>query len=123
LGAGCGPAPIHQQRLARTQIEGGVVQGIGYALYEERRLCPQTGVLLTRDLEHYHLVALGDAPEIDVVFDEKGFPGMEGYPAGLAELCTIAPAAAIANAVYNATAWRPDTLPIRPDRVMAGVKA
>ena len=46
---------------------------------------------------------------------------MPGHNVGLGELVTLTPAAAIANAVYHATKWRPDSLPLRPDRVLKGL--
>jgi xanthine dehydrogenase YagR molybdenum-binding subunit len=44
-----------------------------------------------------------------------------GHNVGLGELVTLTPAAAIANAVFHATKWRPNALPIRPDRVLEGL--
>lgn len=106
---------------ARSQVHGAVLQGISYALYEEKRLDPTTGQVLTHDLEHYRVALAGDAPETEVVFDEAGFDDVRGGSVGLAELATVPLAGAIGNAVFDATGWRPLELPIRPDRVVAGV--
>ncbi|MEZ4319212.1 MAG: molybdopterin cofactor-binding domain-containing protein, partial [Myxococcota bacterium] len=108
--------------LARSQVEGGVVQGISYALYEDRRLDPSKGVLLTAGLEDYRLAGIGDVPPVVVHFDEQGFEDVRGGGVGLAEICTTPCAASIANAVANATGKRMRSLPLRPD-VVKGVLA
>lgn len=120
LGAGVGR--IVSPALARSQAEGGVIQGIGYALYEERRLDPRAGFLLTAGLEDYRIAGIGDIGPIHVHFDEHGYEKVPGHNVGLGELVTLTPAAAIANAVYHATKWRPRELPLRPDRVLEGLR-
>ncbi|KIF03427.1 xanthine dehydrogenase, partial [Streptomyces sp. RSD-27] len=114
---------IHQDRLARNQCEGAVVQGVGYALYEERRTDPVTGRVLTENLEDYRIPGIGDAPEITVHFHQEGFEHVPGGGVGLGEVATLPTAAAVANAVHDATGWRPYDLPIRPDRLLEGLRA
>jgi xanthine dehydrogenase YagR molybdenum-binding subunit len=114
---------IYSPALARSQVEGGLIQGIGYALYEERRLDPRHGTVLTGNLEDYRLCGIGDIGEIHVEFLPGGFENAKGNGVGLGELCTLPVAATIANAVYDATGWRPTNLPLRPDRVLAGVRS
>jgi Aerobic-type carbon monoxide dehydrogenase, large subunit CoxL/CutL homologs len=104
--------------LARSQIHGGIMQGIGYALFEERHQDPQTGRLLTTDLDSYHLPGIAETPEMDIFFYEGGFEYVRGGAVGLAEISTVAVAASIGNAVAHATRWRPRKLPLRPDRVL-----
>lgn len=118
---GVGAGKIITPTLARSQVLGGVTQAISYALYEERRLDPRSGVLLTGGLEDYRIAGLGDVGEPVVHFEEEGFANAGAGGVGLAELITLAPAPAIANAVYAATGFRPRELPIRPDRVLAGM--
>ena len=108
--------------LAISQVHGGVIQGIGYTLFEERLRDPLTGQLLSTNLTDYRLPGIGDTPEIEVHFHEDGFEYVPGGSVGLAEITTIAAAASIGNAVYHATGWRPRDLPLRPDRVLAGIK-
>jgi xanthine dehydrogenase YagR molybdenum-binding subunit len=108
--------------LARSQAEGGIVQGIGYALYEERRLDPRHGTLLTGGLEDYRLCGLADVGAIEVEFLPGGYENVRGQGVGVGELCTLPVAAAIANAVHHATGWRPTSIPLRPDRTLAGVR-
>ena len=110
--------------LARSQAQGGVIQGISYALYEERRLDPRTGVQLTGGLEDYRIAGISDCGEqLNVHFVEDGYERVNGRSVGLGELATLAPAASIGNALFHATGWRPTELPLRPDRVLQGVRA
>lgn len=120
---GYGVGRIIAPALARSQAAGGIVQGVSYALYEERRLDPTAGYLLSAGLEDYRIMGIGDLGEIHIHFDETGYEKIRGRQVGLGEIVTLAPAAAIANAVYDATGWRPRELPLRPDRVLKGVRA
>jgi xanthine dehydrogenase YagR molybdenum-binding subunit len=120
--AGFGVGHIVSPEVARSQAQGGIIQGISYALYEERRLDPTRGFLLTAGLDDYRIMGIGDVGEIHVHFDETGYEKIRGRSVGLGELVTLAPAAAIGNAVFHATGWRPHELPLRPDRVLQGVR-
>lgn len=112
---------IYAERLARAQCAGGIIQGVGYALYEERKVDPATGAIVTGNLEDYRIPGIGDTPEIDIYFHTDGWDHVTGGGIGIGEICTVGVAASIGNAVYNATGWRPLDLPIRPDRVRAGL--
>src|SRR5690606_8144881 len=114
---------IRAPALARSQVCGAVIQGLSFALYEERRLDPRRGFNLSGGLEDYRIAGIGDVGEIDVHFDEGGYDTVAGRSVGLSELAALAPAPAIGNAVFAATGWRPRDLPLRPDRVLAGVRA
>jgi xanthine dehydrogenase YagR molybdenum-binding subunit len=111
--AGVAAGRIWSPRLAAAQVEGAVVQGLSYALYEERRRCPRTGALLSRGLEDYRIAGPGDLPPITTHFDTGGFAGVRGGGVGIGELATVPVAAALANAVAHATGWRPTALPLR----------
>ena len=113
---------IHSPVLARSQVHGGVVQGLGYALCEERRIDPVSGRNLTANMEDYRIPGIADAPEISVDFLEGGFDHVSGGGIGMSELCTVSVAAAAGNAVANATGWRPRNLPMRPDRVVEALR-
>jgi xanthine dehydrogenase YagR molybdenum-binding subunit len=114
---------IHARPLAESQCYGGVIQGIGHALYEDRALCPTTGRNLTRNLEDYRIPGIGDIPPIQIDFIEEGFDFAKQKGIGLAELCTTPVAGAIANAVYNATGFRMLQAPIRPQDILAASHA
>ncbi len=60
-------------------------------------------------------------PEIEIFYDQTGFAEMRGGAAGLSELATLPVPAAIGNAVFNATGWRPPEIPLRPHRVLKNV--
>jgi xanthine dehydrogenase YagR molybdenum-binding subunit len=113
---------IHAPVLARSQCEGSVIQGIGLALYENQVLDPHTGLTLTANLEDYRIPQLGDTPEIDIHFHEEGWDRVPGGGVGLGEVATVSPAASVGNAIFNATGWRPLTLPVRPDRLLEGLR-
>ena len=120
--AGIAAGRVYAERLARNQCEGAVVQGVGYALFEERRHDPVTGVLLTDNMEDYRIPGMGDVPETEVYFHEGGFEHVTGGGVGLGEVSVVGVAAALANAVHDATGWRPHELPIRPDRLIGGLR-
>ena len=118
-GIGCGA--LAAPALARSQVLGGVIQGVGYALFEERHIDPRSGTCLTSGLEDYRIPGISDTPEIEVEFIEKGFEHARGGAVGLGELSTLSVAGSIGNAVYHATGWRPHSLPIMPGRTLRGV--
>jgi xanthine dehydrogenase YagR molybdenum-binding subunit len=117
LAAGKIAAPV----LARSQAEGSIIQGIGYALYESRQVDPASGQVLTAGLEDYRIPGIADTPEIDVHFDEEGFEHVPGGGIGIGEIATVPMAAALANAVRNATGVRLQQIPMRPDRLLAAL--
>jgi xanthine dehydrogenase YagR molybdenum-binding subunit len=99
------------------QINGGIIMGMGYALYEERVMDDLSGVVLNPNFETYKLSGIGDVPEIEITLlnmPERGVIGI-GEPA------TIATAGAIANAVANAIGARVFSLPITPAKVLAAL--
>jgi xanthine dehydrogenase YagR molybdenum-binding subunit len=102
------------QLTAESQANGGIIMGIGYALYEDRVLDPLTGVALNPNFETYKLPTMADMPEIDVQFQNMPERGV----IGIGEPVTIPTAAAIANAVANAIGVRVLSLPITPDKVL-----
>jgi xanthine dehydrogenase YagR molybdenum-binding subunit len=102
-------------RLASmSQVYGGIIMGLGFALYEERIMDAQTGVVLNPSFEQYKLPGAADIPEIDIVLQDMPERGV----IGLGEPVTIPAAAAIANAVSNAIGKRVTSLPITPARVL-----
>lgn len=111
------------RRLAESQAEGSIIQGLGYALYEGREYDPANGNVLTASLDDYRIPGIADTPEIHIHFDEAGFEHVPGGSVGIGEVATLPVAAAVANAIYNATGVRPREAPIRPDRLLAGLAA
>lgn len=107
--------------LAESQIKGGVLQGISYALFEERRLDRHTGRLLNGNLEQYKIAGSKDTPAIEVVLLEELRGRSATDASGIGEPATVPTAAAVANAVYNAIGVRVRELPITPARVLAAL--
>lgn len=107
---------------ARGQIIGGVVQGIGYALMEEIPMDPDTGAPLTLNLDSFKIPNLIDIPPIEAVLIEQPDPiGPYGAKA-LGEPPLVPVAAAIANAVNDATGVRIRELPITAEKVLEALR-
>ncbi len=100
-----------------SQINGGVIMGMGYALYEERVMDDLSGVVLNPNFETYKLSGIGDVPEIEVVLVNMPERGV----IGIGEPATVPTAGAIANAVANAIGVRVGSLPITPAKVLAAL--
>ena len=99
---------------AESQINGGVIQGISYALFEERLMDSRTGTMVNADLENYKIAGALETPEIEIVLFDQPERGV----IGLGEPPTIPTSAAVANAVANALGVRMKELPMTPDRVL-----
>ena len=108
-------------QLANSQAEGSIVQGIGYALYEGRQIDQPSGQILTTGLEDYRIPGIADTPDMNIHFDESGFEHVPGGAVGLGEVATVPVAAAIGNAVFNATGSRAYEIPMRPDRLLTAL--
>jgi xanthine dehydrogenase YagR molybdenum-binding subunit len=117
----CG-RPINP-KLVESQILGGVIQGVSYALYEERRLDAATGVQLNANIDQYKIVGSRETPQIDVHLIELLGAQSSTDARGVAEPANVATAAAIANAFFNATGKRIYTLPMTPANVLAALRA
>ena len=105
--------------LLEGQLEGGVGQGIGYALMEELIENPETAKLLTDTFSDYHIPTICDMPKV-LIADSVEDPDIDGaYGAkGASEPASVPVAPAIANAIANAIGIRFDELPITPERVL-----
>ncbi|MEG6523879.1 xanthine dehydrogenase family protein molybdopterin-binding subunit [Desulfotomaculum sp. 1211_IL3151] len=102
--------------LARIQVEGGVVQGIGMALFEDVRY-DQKGNLLTNSFMQYKIPCRQDIGNILVGFEESYEPTGPFGAKSIGEVVINTPAPAIAHAVYNAVGVRLTKLPITPEKV------
>jgi xanthine dehydrogenase YagR molybdenum-binding subunit len=101
-----------------SQINGGVIQGLSYALYENRILDRQTGIMVNSNLEQYKIMGAKDCPQIEPIIIEQlwGKSSTDAGPIG--EPATVPTSAAIANAVYNAIGVRIRQIPITPAVVL-----
>lgn len=117
----CG-RPINP-KLTESQIFGGVIQGVSYALYEERHLDPASGHQLNANVDQYKIVGSREVPRIEVILLEQLGAQSSTDARGVAEPANVATAAAVANAFYNATGKRIRTLPMTPANVLAALRA
>ncbi len=104
---------------ARSQVVGGILFGIGFALLEETRYDPRTGMPMNDDLADYLLPTCADAPRIEVELIKE--PDLRFNPLGIrgiGEIGITGVPAAIANAVYHATGTRIRELPITVERLL-----
>ena len=107
--------------LAAGQIEGGVAQGIGYALYE--KVVWQNGRMANNQMTNYIMPTAEDVPPIHVYFEEIPFRH-GGYGAkGIGELPHDGPAPAILNAIKDATGVSFHAIPLLPEDLFAGLAA
>ncbi|HZQ03374.1 MAG TPA: molybdopterin cofactor-binding domain-containing protein, partial [Gaiellaceae bacterium] len=104
---------------ASSQIEGGVIQGIGHTLSEERLLDPATGTVLTTTLDAYRLPTIADVPEIvSELVDAPDRHLTNLGSKGLGEPPIVPVAAAIANAIRDATGADVRSLPITREEML-----
>ena len=105
--------------LAESQVYGGVISSINFALFEDRILDRRTGQMVNPNMEHYLLAGISDVPKVEVMvmnMPERGIIGIGEPP-------TVPTASAIANAVRNATGATIRSLPMHPHRVLAALEA
>lgn len=108
------PAGIH------GQVEGGVTQGIGWALYE-RLVYDENGRLRTTTFADYDLPSVVEVPPITTLLVEVPSPDGPLGARGVGEPPVVPGAAAIANAIYDATGHRPTELPITPESLLSAL--
>jgi xanthine dehydrogenase YagR molybdenum-binding subunit len=111
----CG-LPLNRMAV-ESQVNGGMLMGLGYALLEGKVTDRETGVMLNTNFEEYKLPGALEIPECIPIIDDSDTRGV----IGIGEPCTISMAGAIANAVYNACGVRVRTLPITPDKILNGL--
>ncbi len=107
------------KQTGTNQMHGGIVWGIGFALHEEAFLDPVYGRIANSNFGEYHVPANADVPEIDVVCLDIPDTNLNPLGArGIGEIGITGVAAAINNAIFNATGKRIREYPITPDKIM-----
>jgi len=106
---------------AESQVYGGLIMGIAYALSEERIMDNRTGRYINADMENYKLPRIGDIGELVVEMYQPDDQYDRGV-IGLGEPPVISTGAAISNAVANAIGVRVPVLPLTPKRVLDALK-
>jgi xanthine dehydrogenase molybdenum-binding subunit len=109
--------------LVEAQLEGGAVQGFGFALTEDYLIDPDSGEVLHDSLLTYRIPTVMDVPEMDLVLVEDPYRDGPYGAKGVGEAGIVNPAAAIANAVYDATGVRLRSLPLAADKLLHALKA
>jgi xanthine dehydrogenase YagR molybdenum-binding subunit len=110
---------VIEPRLARSQLIGGMVMGMGMALMEEGVMDARTGALLNHDLAGYHVPVHADVTDVDAIWvpeDDSELNPMGSK--GIGEIGITGAPAAIVNAVFHATGTRVRDLPIHVERLL-----
>ena len=117
-----GAGRILNEKTATSQCYGGMIWGIGSALTEELIFDQRDGHIVNHDLAEYHIPVNLDVPQIEVVLLEERDPWASPIQAkGIGELGICGAAAAVTNAIYNATGVRVRDYPATLDKLLAGL--
>jgi xanthine dehydrogenase YagR molybdenum-binding subunit len=109
---------------ARSQVEGGIIQGIGHTLSEQRLLDPASGRVLTTTLDAYRMPTIADVPEIVCEFVDIPDEHLTNLGSkGIGEPPIVPIAAAIANAIRDATGADVHELPITREEMLRALRA
>lgn len=109
---------ILNPRTAASQFRGGMIMGLGLALTEETLLDERSGRIMNPTLADYHVPVHMDVPQIDVIWTDIPDPRSPLGARGIGEIGITGIAAAVANAVFNATGKRVRDLPITLDKLL-----
>jgi xanthine dehydrogenase YagR molybdenum-binding subunit len=113
---------IVNPRTARSQFIGGMTMGLSTALWERSTMDAVTGHYVNHDLAEYHVATCADIRELEVGWIEEDDPHVNPMGTkGIGEIGIVGTAAAVANAIHNATGIRVRDLPITPDKLLAGL--
>ena len=107
--------------LAKGQVEGGIVQGIGMAMYEEV-LYSKSGQLITNDMMNYRIPTRREIHNLTTEFADSYEKSGPYGAKSVGEIGIDTPPAALANAIYNAVGVRITTLPITPEKILMAIK-
>jgi CO/xanthine dehydrogenase Mo-binding subunit len=108
---------------ASSQVEGGIIQGLGHTLSEERLLDPRSGTVLTQTLDSYRMPTIADVPEIVTELVDVPDAHLTNLGSkGLGEPPIIPTSAAIANAIRDATGADIRSLPISREEMLRALR-
>lgn len=118
----CAAGRILNPKTARSQVIGAMAMGVGAALMEELVVDKRHGFFVNHDMAGYEVPVHADIPHLDVIFlDEADATSSPMKAKGVAELGICGVAAAVANAIYNATGVRVREYPITCDKLLDGL--
>jgi xanthine dehydrogenase YagR molybdenum-binding subunit len=110
---------IINPRTARSQLIGGMTMGLSMALHEQSVLDPRFGHVVNHDLAEYHITACADVGDVQAHWIDEDDPYVNAMGSkGIGEIGIVGTAAAVSNAVYNATGVRVRDLPITLDKLL-----
>jgi hypothetical protein len=109
---------ILNSKTAASQFRGAIIMGLGLALMEETQFDARNGRIMNPSLAEYHMPVHMDVPEIDVIWTDIPDPHAPMGAHGVGEIGITGTAAAVANAIFNATGKRIRKLPITLDKLM-----
>ncbi len=112
---------IINPHLARSQLLGGMIWGVSFALHEAAEHDPRTGRSMNADLAGYHVPVNADVPSVEalLVHEDDAYVNPLGVK-GVGEIGVTGTVGAIANAVWHATGVRTRRFPIRIETLLRG---
>jgi xanthine dehydrogenase YagR molybdenum-binding subunit len=109
---------IINAKTAASQFRGGIIMGLGLALMEDTNFDERTARIMNPSLAEYHVPVHMDVPAIELMWTDIPDPYAPAGARGIGEIGITGVAAAVANAVYNATGRRVRDLPISLDKLL-----
>jgi xanthine dehydrogenase YagR molybdenum-binding subunit len=110
---------IINPRLARSQLNGGMIWGVSFALHEQAVMDPRSGRPMNPNLAEYHVPVNADVPSLEAILVEENDPHVNALGIkGVGEVGITGTAGAVANAVWHATGIRVRKFPITLDRLL-----
>jgi xanthine dehydrogenase YagR molybdenum-binding subunit len=110
---------IVNPRLVRSQLQGGMIWGVSFALHEQAVMDPRSGRPMNANLAEYHIPVNADVPSVEALLVEEDDPHVNPLGIkGVGEIGITGSAGAVANAVWHATGIRVRKFPISLDRLM-----
>ena len=111
------------KKLAESQVLGAMIQGVSYAIHEQRIMDQRSGRMLNGDFLRYKITGTKDLPELECIMHSVANGHNNTGAAGLGEPPSTATAAAIGNAVFHAIGAPVRHLPITPEKVLAAIES
>jgi xanthine dehydrogenase YagR molybdenum-binding subunit len=112
---------IVNRLLSESQVHGGIIGALNFALFEDRILDRNTGQMVNPNMEWYLIAGMSDIPKIDIHLVDTPVQRARGV-IGIGEPPTVSTAAAIANAVRNATGATIRSLPLQPYKILQAIE-
>jgi xanthine dehydrogenase YagR molybdenum-binding subunit len=110
---------IINPRMVRSQLYGGMIWGVSFALHEQAIMDPRSGRPMNPNLGEYHIPVNADVPSLEAILVEEHDPHVNALGIkGVGEIGITGTAGAIANAVWHATGYRVRKFPITLDRLI-----